>query len=92
MRGIWRHITLIVGSMITLNLASFAEDTNTIDSLKKVIETTDDGDTIKVTALLLWDKLIYVSDPDLDLELNMEILLLNAISVSRLYLPELLSR
>lgn len=43
-----------------------------IDSLKYVINTTKD-DSLKVNALMLWDYMIYLSDPELDYELNVQI-------------------
>jgi serine phosphatase RsbU (regulator of sigma subunit)/Tfp pilus assembly protein PilF len=43
-----------------------------VDSLKYVIATTKD-DSIKIEAYTAWDDLIYLSDPDLDVELNQRI-------------------
>ena len=48
------------------------EQTFKIDSLKEVISTAK-HDTIKIDALVAWDNIIYVSDPELDLELNQQI-------------------
>ncbi len=48
------------------------EQIQQIDSLKKVISIAK-HDTIKVNALVYWDNIIYVSDPQLDLELNKQI-------------------
>ena len=48
------------------------EQTLKIDSLKEVISTAK-HDTIKIDALVAWDNIIYVSDPELDLELNQQI-------------------
>ncbi|MBL4654584.1 MAG: hypothetical protein COC01_09230, partial [Bacteroidetes bacterium] len=64
-----------------------AENTSTalgirIDSLKKVIETAE-HDTIKVKALLQWDNLIYIANPELDLELNQRILSLCEINLEK---------
>ena len=42
------------------------EQTLKIDSLKEVISTAK-HDTIKINALVAWDNIIYVSDPELDL-------------------------
>ena len=50
-----------------------AQDQGKIDSLKKVIETAG-HDTTKIKALLHWDDLIYISDPKLDLALNLRIM------------------
>ena len=49
------------------------EQTLKIDSLKEVIITAK-HDTIKINALVAWDNIIYVSDPELDLELNQQII------------------
>lgn len=43
-----------------------------VDSLKYVIATTRD-DSVKIEAYRVWDDLIYLSDPELDLELNQKI-------------------
>jgi len=44
-----------------------------IDSLKTVIKITQ-HDTIRINAYNSWDNIIYVSDPKLDLELNLKII------------------
>jgi len=46
---------------------------NQIDSLKTVISTTR-SDTTKISALKAWDDIIYISEPDLDLNLNKQII------------------
>ncbi|HYG53558.1 MAG TPA: tetratricopeptide repeat protein [Flavobacteriales bacterium] len=45
----------------------------TIDSLKQVIKSAK-HDSLRIQALISWDDIIYVNDPDLDLELNKKIL------------------
>ena len=49
------------------------EQIQQIDSLKEVISTAK-HDTIKIHALDLWDYIIFTSDPELDLELNQQII------------------
>lgn len=49
------------------------EQLHTIDSLKKVISS-DAHDTSKIVAYFLWDDLIYIVDPDLDLQINTTVL------------------
>ena len=46
---------------------------NQIDSLKTVISTTR-SDTTKISALKAWDDIIYISDPELDMEINKQII------------------
>lgn len=48
------------------------QDSITIDSLKLLVKTAE-HDTIKIKALQEWDDLIYVSDAELDFNLNEEI-------------------
>jgi serine phosphatase RsbU (regulator of sigma subunit)/Tfp pilus assembly protein PilF len=48
------------------------KDKKVIDSLKYVIAYTT-NDTIKVNSYAAWDDLIFLSDPELDLELNQKI-------------------
>ncbi len=45
----------------------------TIDSLIHVIETTA-SDTVKISTLQEWDNLIYISDPQLDNQINLQII------------------
>jgi len=47
-----------------------------IDSLKKEISNAK-HDSIKINALMAWDNLIYIENPDLDLKLNSNILILS---------------
>ena len=63
-------IALFIGFSSIAQLT--VEQENTIDSLKKVISTAK-HDTIKINALVVWDDIIYISDPELDLELNQQI-------------------
>jgi serine phosphatase RsbU (regulator of sigma subunit) len=42
-----------------------------IDSLRNVVDTAVE-DTIKLKALYAWDNLIYISDPEMDTELNLQ--------------------
>ena len=58
-----------------------------IDSLKKVIATAD-HDTTVVLALEEWDYLVYVADPDMDLELNFRIDSICTYNLSRPLSPE----
>lgn len=46
---------------------------STIDSLIHVIETTE-SDTVKISTLQEWDNLIYISDPKLDNQINLQII------------------
>lgn len=58
---------------------------STIDSLKSVIESTGD-DSIKVETILFWDELIYITDPKLDNELNLQIIEISKQNLSQLNL------
>jgi len=64
-------IILFIGVSSIAQLSG--EEIQQIDSLKEVISTAK-YDTIKVNALIAWDNIIYVSDPELDLELNKQII------------------
>ena len=76
-----------------IGLSSMAQLTDDqvqqIDSLKEVISTAK-HDTVKINALFSWDNIIYASDPELDLELNQQIIdvcetnLKNELNVSEL--------
>lgn len=63
---------------LILNLTFFgfsqltAEQESKIDSLQQVIETAK-HDTIIVNAWIEWDNIIYITNPDLDLDLNLKI-------------------
>jgi serine phosphatase RsbU (regulator of sigma subunit)/tetratricopeptide (TPR) repeat protein len=60
---------------VLLSRILFAQEDNLkqeIDSLKKVIANAH-HDTILIKALKNWDDLIYITDPKLDLELNLKI-------------------
>ena len=48
------------------------EQTLKIDSLKELISS-EKHDTIKINAIYAWRNIIYASDPELDLELNQQI-------------------
>lgn len=43
-----------------------------LDSLKAIVNDPTTHDTVRVKALSLWDGKIYISDPDLDMELNLQ--------------------
>ena len=62
---------LILQSILVFGQLS-AEHKKAIDSLKYVINTTKD-DSIKVRSLMHWDYIIYLTDPELDYELNVQI-------------------
>ena len=64
-------IALFIGFSSIAQLTD--EQIQQIDSLKEVISTAK-HDTIKIKALSAWDNIIYFSDPELDLELNQQIL------------------
>jgi len=69
-----KHLALFIALFI--GFSSIAQLTDKqiqqIDSLKEIISTAK-HDTIKINALVAWDDIIYVSDPELDLELNQQI-------------------
>ncbi len=68
------HILYIFFSFLTLN--SFGQLTplqeHSIDSLKKTIAIAH-HDTAKINAYYAWDNIIYISNPELDQELNQKI-------------------
>ncbi len=62
-------LILFVSSARTQNSSNHLK---IIDSIKHVIATTKQ-DTLKIKAWKAWDDLIYISDPDLDFQLNCKI-------------------
>ena len=64
-------VTLLISFSSKAQLSD--EQIQQIDSLKEVISTAK-HDTIKIHALDLWDYIIFTSDPELDLELNQQII------------------
>ena len=80
-------IVLFIGLFSVAQLTD--EQIQEIDSLKEVISTAK-HDTIKIHALDVWDYIICTSDPELDLELNQQIIdicnsnLKNELNVSEL--------
>lgn len=50
-----------------------AEELRAVDSLKKVTES-DVHDTLKIIAYMNWDNIIYINNPELDVEINEKIL------------------
>ncbi len=65
--------SLLIFTFSILNAQLTTEQQNQINSLQKVINTTS-SDTTKISALKAWDDIIYISDPDLDLNLNKQII------------------
>jgi len=55
------------------SFVSFGQDKAYIDSLKEIIETTD-NDSIKVDAYVKWDEVIYITDRGLDQTITRTIL------------------
>jgi len=75
-----KNLLVIIGLGLVFGLNSgfdastpLSTGSSKVDSLKKIIATAE-HDTTKVNALRQWDNLIYISDPELDLELNQSIL------------------
>ncbi|MDF1672286.1 MAG: tetratricopeptide repeat protein [Vicingaceae bacterium] len=66
-----KNILLLVVMLNVFQLYSYAE-IGEIDSLKQVVKS-NQHDSIKIKALHAWDNLIYLSDPHLDLILNLKI-------------------
>ncbi|NOQ72086.1 MAG: SpoIIE family protein phosphatase [Crocinitomix sp.] len=68
MNKFFRAYPLIVLACYFISFNSFGQDQTYIDSLKQITETTD-NDSIKIDALMKWDRLIMYTDEELDFEL-----------------------
>jgi serine phosphatase RsbU (regulator of sigma subunit)/Tfp pilus assembly protein PilF len=69
-----KHLTFFIALFIGFSSMAqlTVEQNHQIDSLKEVISTAK-HDTTKINALEAWDNIIYISNPNLDLELNKQI-------------------
>ena len=65
------YLCLFLISFQVLGQLTFDQEL-AIDSLKKCINNAQ-HDTLKINAYTAWDNIIYISDPKLDLELNLKI-------------------
>ena len=61
------------GFSVKLNAQLSPKERKSIDSLKYVISTAK-NDTIRINAYIAWDEIIYLTDSDLDLEINQNII------------------
>jgi tetratricopeptide (TPR) repeat protein len=64
-----KYSLLITLSFFLNDVCLHAQSTDQIDSLKQIINTSENDTTI-VKAYIEWDNLIYANNPSLDLELN----------------------
>lgn len=65
---------ILVTALLFLCIKAGAQDeSHIIDSLKKVINS-DVNDTVRIRALIQWDGLIYYTNPELDVELNVKVI------------------
>lgn len=66
-------LTIVFLFYVDISFAQLSqEEQKQIDSLKKIISTSK-NDTLTIKAYLRWDDIIYISDVELDLEINQKI-------------------
>lgn len=68
---LFSFFVLLSGTSAFLQYSS--DEQKQIDSLKKIVEASNQ-DSIKLNALIAWDNIIYAYDPELDIELNKQII------------------
>lgn len=67
------HIGLLLGLLISSHISFAQNEEATIDSLKNIVNSSD-NDSLKLEALTDWRMLIHFNQPDLELQINQQMI------------------